>query len=149
MTATNHSDRTCLPRVGVGAVVFHNGRVLLVRRARPPRAGEWAIPGGKVRAGETLQAAAEREIHEETGVRIRAGEPVHAFDLIERNADGTLRWHYVIVDLMGEYLDGEPRAASDAGDAGWFDADALRELPLNPETRRLLATWYPELASAS
>lgn len=137
----------CLPRVGVGAVVFRNGEVLLVRRARPPRAGEWAIPGGKVRPGETLQAAAEREIREETGIRIRAGEPVHAFDLIERDADGALRWHYVIVDLMGEYLDGEPRAADDAGAAGWFGAEALQRLSLNPDTRQLLATWYPALAA--
>ncbi len=135
----------CLPRVGVGAVVFRDGAVLLVRRGHAPRAGEWAIPGGKVRPGETLQAAAEREIREETGVRIRAGAPVHAFDLIERDAAGDLRWHYVIVDLVGEYLDGEPRAADDATGAGWFGADALRTLPLNPETRRLLATWYPEL----
>jgi len=138
----------CLPRVGVGAVVFRDGEVLLVRRGHPPRAGQWAIPGGKIRPGETLQAAAEREIREETGIRIRAGEPVHAFDLIEREADGTLRWHYVIVDLMGEYLEGEPHAADDASAAGWFGAEALQSLALNPDSRELLTTWYPELARA-
>ena len=139
----------CLPRVGVGAVVFRNGAVLLVRRAHPPREGEWAIPGGKVRPGETLQQAAEREIREETGVRIRAGEPVHAFDLIERSADGTLCWHYVIVDLMGEYLDGEPHGADDAAAAAWCDETRLQTLDLNPETRRLLATWYSGLADSN
>jgi ADP-ribose pyrophosphatase len=53
------------PQVGVGAVVVHQGRVLLVQRGRPPGEGLWAIPGGRQRLGETLQQAAEREIREE------------------------------------------------------------------------------------
>jgi 8-oxo-dGTP diphosphatase len=56
------------PRPAVGAVVFKGDAVLLVQRANPPSRGMWAIPGGRVRLGETLQAAAEREILEETGV---------------------------------------------------------------------------------
>ena len=128
----------CLPRVGVGAVVFRNEAVLLVMRGQPPCAGEWAIPGGKVRPGETLQQAAEREIREETGIRIRAGEPVFSFDLIERDPDGRLRWHYVIVDLQAEYLDGEIRAGDDARQAGWFEREALSDITLNSQTRELL-----------
>ena len=65
--------------VAVGAVVFNDKRVLLVRRGQPPSEDLWAIPGGKVGLGETLQAAAEREIREETGVSIRALEPVMPF----------------------------------------------------------------------
>ncbi len=132
------SDEPRVPRVGVGAVVFHEGRVLLVQRRDPPAAGEWAIPGGKVRLGETLQQAAEREIREETGLTIRAGEPVWAFDLIERDPDGRVRWHYVIVDLQADYLAGEAVARDDALAVRWVSAAELAGLPVNASTRRLL-----------
>lgn len=128
----------CLPLVGVGAVVFRDEAVLLIRRGRPPCAGEWAIPGGKVRPGETLQQAAEREIREETGITIRAGEPVFSFDFIENDAGGRLRWHYVIVDLEAKYLEGEIRAGDDASEAGWFRREELAGMPLHPKTRELL-----------
>lgn len=126
------------PQVGVGAVVFHEQRILLVQRRDPPAAGQWAIPGGKLRLGETLQQAAEREIREETGLIIRAGEPVWAFDLIEREPDGRVRWHYVIIDLAAEYLAREPRAGDDALAVRWVAADELADLPVNASTRRLL-----------
>ena len=131
-------DGNARPVVGVGAVVRRDGRILLVKRARPPHAGLWAIPGGRVRWGETLQAAAEREILEETGVRIRAGDPVHAFDLVERDGEGRVTRHYVVIDLAAEYLGGEPRAGSDAADAGWFSEGELAALPLNPDTAALI-----------
>lgn len=132
----------CLPQVGVGAVVFQNDTVLLVRRSQPPYAGQWAIPGGKVRGGESLQQAAEREILEETGIAIRAGEPIFTFDLIEKDTDGNLQWHYVVVDLLADYLDGEVCAGDDAGAAGWFSRDQLATLPVNPLTRELLQTRF-------
>ncbi len=131
-------DGNARPVVGVGAVVRRDGRILLVKRARPPHAGLWAIPGGRVRWGETLQAAAERESLEETGVRIRAGDPVHAFDLVERDGKGRVTRHYVVIDLAAEYLGGEPRAGSDAADAGWFSDAELAALPLNPDTAALI-----------
>lgn len=130
-----------LPRPAVGAVVFHRGAVLLVQRGRPPAAGEWAIPGGRLRWGESLQAAAEREVLEETGVRIRAREPVFAFDLIE-HAAGQCRLHYVIIDLEADYLGGDPVADDDAVDARWVSPAELAELPVNATTRRLLRKRY-------
>ncbi|MBI9086154.1 MAG: HAD hydrolase-like protein [Desulfobacterales bacterium] len=125
------------PRPAVGAVVFHQARVLLVRRGKPPAAGVWAIPGGSVLLGETLQAAAEREIFEETGIRILAGDPVLAFDVL-RTENGRVRFHYVIVDLSANYIDGEPRAGDDALEARWVSTDELTRLDVNPATRRLL-----------
>jgi ADP-ribose pyrophosphatase len=126
------------PRVAVGAVVFKEGAVLLVQRGQAPAEGSWAIPGGSVRVGETLQHAAEREILEETGVVIRAAAPVYTFDVIERDAEGRVRFHYVIVDLAAEYLAGMPRPASDAVDARWVSVDELRRRKVSPETIGLL-----------
>jgi 8-oxo-dGTP diphosphatase len=126
------------PRPAVGAVVVRGDRVLLVQRRDPPNADQWAIPGGSVRLGETLQAAAEREVLEETGVTVRAGRPVFAFDVVERDAAGAVRYHYVVVDVLAEHVSGEPRARDDALDAAWLSAQDLRRLPVNTATRELL-----------
>ena len=136
------NNRPTAPQVGVGAVVFHDGAVLLVQRRNPPCADEWAIPGGKVRLGETLQQAAEREILEETGIHIKAGEPIYAFDLIENDASGQVRWHYAIIDLQAEYIDGEIQAADDASAAGWFKPEVLARVTVNSTTLKLLQTQF-------
>jgi len=128
------------PVPAVGAVVLRAGAVLLVRRGRAPSAGLWAVPGGRVRLGERLQAAAEREVREETGVRVRAGRPVYAFDSIDHDATGAIRFHYVIVDLLAEYLSGEPRARDDADDARWVRADELDRLEVSAHTLDCLRT---------
>ena len=126
------------PSVAVGAVVFHEQRVLLVKRAKAPSLGVWAIPGGSVELGETLQQAAEREILEETGITIRAGEPIFCFDAIEREPSGRVRFHYVITDLMAEYVTGEPLADDDALDARWVCAEELESLNVSEVTLELL-----------
>jgi ADP-ribose pyrophosphatase len=130
------------PRLAVGAVVFHAGRVLLVRRGHPPSRDQWAIPGGSVRLGETLQEAAEREIREETGIIIRAGEPVLTFDTVVRDPDGRVRFHYVIVDLIADYVDGVPRAGDDAADARWVYPESLGRLAVSPPTLDLLCRRF-------
>lgn len=135
-------DAEFLPRASVGAVVFREGAVLLVLRGRPPCAGEWAIPGGKLQWGETLQEGAEREVLEETGVRIRAGAPVFAFDLFERGPEGDCRQHHVVIDLEAEYLGGEPIGRDDALEARWVRAEELDQLRLNATTRQLLRDRY-------
>jgi ADP-ribose pyrophosphatase len=126
------------PRLAVGAVVIHRRQVLLVCRRDPPNAGQWAIPGGSVRLGESLAAAAQREIREETGILVRAGRPVYVFESIEHDALGAVRFHYVIVDLLAEYLSGEPRPQDDAVDARWVAPNELARLPVNATTLDLL-----------
>ena len=133
-----HSEYVTRPSVAVGAVVFKDDCVLLIRRGQPPAIDNWAIPGGKVKLGETLQSAAEREIFEETGVVIKAGEPVHTFDLLEWGKDGQLRYHYVIVDLLAEYLKGRLSAGDDAREARWVSAAELHQLNVSAETVKLL-----------
>ena len=135
------SEYPDMPRVAVGAVVIRGGRVLLVRRGKPPARGLWAIPGGSVRLGETLQQAAEREIREETGVTVRAGAPVLTFESIRRDAHGRVRFHYVIVDLAAAWVSGEPVPSDDADDARWFSAaEVAAEPDMVPKTRELLQT---------
>ena len=130
------------PRTAVGAVVFKDDAVLLVQRGNPPSRGMWSIPGGRIRLGETLQAAAEREILEETGVVIRANAPVLVYDVIQKDDRGGVKYHYVIVDLAADYVSGEPKAGDDAADARWITADELTRIAVNPATRRLLAETF-------
>jgi ADP-ribose pyrophosphatase len=134
MTNAEYPD---LPRVAVGAVVIHNDLILLVKRGKPPAKGEWAIPGGSVELGETLQAAAEREIYEETGITIQARKVIYTFDSIVMDGDRT-RFHYVILDLEASYLAGEPRAGDDVLEAGWFGSGQLEALGVNTRTLHLL-----------
>ncbi|PIE67097.1 MAG: NUDIX hydrolase [Deltaproteobacteria bacterium] len=131
-----------MPRPAVGAVVFKDDAVLLVKRGKAPACGMWAIPGGSVHLGETLQAAAEREILEETGVVIRAGDPVLVFDNIQHDAQGDIQFHYVIVDMAAEYIRGRPRAAADAADARWVREDELKHLTVSHPTLQLLKEKY-------
>jgi 8-oxo-dGTP diphosphatase len=130
------------PRVAAGAVVVNQDKVLLVLRNKAPAKDMWAIPGGSVNLGETFQAAAEREVLEETGLQIKAGEIVYVFERIERDQAGRVQFHYVILDLMAEALDpSQPLTpADDVRDAGWFslaDLDRL-SMPVSDTTRNLL-----------
>jgi ADP-ribose pyrophosphatase len=122
----------------VGAIVFKDRKVLLVRRGKPPARDLWAIPGGSVEVNETLQRAAEREIYEETGITIQALEPIYTFDYIERDEFGCARFHYVIVDLTADYVGGEPRPGDDAVEARWVSAQEVASLRVSSKTLQLL-----------
>ncbi len=126
------------PRVAVGAIVIKDNRVLLVKRSQPPGEGLWAIPGGGVELGETLQQAAEREIMEETGLTIQAKDPVYTFEVIEPDDAGRPRFHYVIVDLMADYVKGEVNPSDDASEARWVTPQELEHLPVSEATREVL-----------
>lgn len=130
------------PLVAVGAVVFKEDKVLLVLRAKPPAENRWTIPGGCVELGETLQEAAEREIWEETGLTIRAGKPVYTFDVIERDSNGVILFHYVIVDLAADYVSGELRPGDDAIDVCWASFRDTKSLKISDATRKLLKECY-------
>lgn len=126
------------PVPAVGALVFREGTVLLVRRGRPPSRDVWAVPGGRVELGESLAEAVEREVREETGVTVRAGEPVWSFDSVIRDRDGRVRYHYVIVDLSADYLAGEPRGSDDAREARWVRPGEIAGFEVSEPTLHLL-----------
>jgi len=117
------------PVVGVGGVVVHEGRVLLIRRGKPPLYGRWVVPGGTVELGEPLQEALVRELREETGLEVEPLELLTAFDRIERDGERVL-YHYVIVDYLCRWRSGEARAASDALDVAWARLDELERYDL-------------------
>lgn len=113
------------PLIGVGVFVFAaDGALLMIQRANEPARGKWSIPGGLVEVGETLQAAAAREVEEETGLRV---EPVAMVEVVERIVreeadDARIRFHYVLVDYLCRCTGGVLQAASDASDVRWVPA---------------------------
>jgi 8-oxo-dGTP diphosphatase len=126
------------PVIGVGTVVWHGERVLLVRRARPPREGQWSLPGGAQQLGETVAEAAGREVRKEAGIEVEPGETIATIDLIERDDDGRVRYHYTLVDFTAEAKGGELTPGDDAADARWFELDELEALGLWSETLRVI-----------
>ena len=108
---------------------MRSGRVLLIRRAKAPLRGRWMIPGGRLRLGEGLREAVEREVREETGVVVRARRVLVVAEHIERLAR-RVRVHFVIVDYACDYVSGVPRAGSDALAAAWVNAARLEEYDL-------------------
>lgn len=134
------------PTVGVGVVVFRCDRVLLIKRAKPPRMGEWSLVGGKQEWGETVAETAAREVAEETGLRIGPPRLLTVLDLIEGTGpqDGV---HFTLIDLVAEALDEGLSPGSDAADAAWFsEAAALRAVRWH-ETRRVLRLAFAQRAA--
>jgi 8-oxo-dGTP diphosphatase len=116
------------PRVGVGAVILHEGRVLLVRRGGAPSAGRWSLPGGLVELGETTVEAVQREIAEECGVAIRVAGVAGVLDRVVRDGDGRVRYHYVLVDYLAYPESDAVRAGSDAAECRWVDVEHVEDL---------------------
>jgi len=137
MVARSHSRRQ-RPILGVSVVVRRGGRVLLVRRARPPRQGVWALPGGKVEVGEALAEAAAREVREETGIVVVRLRQVDVAEIIDRDAADSPRSHYVVIVFEGEMQSGTLAAGDDAAEARWVRPGDLDDLALAKETKRML-----------
>jgi ADP-ribose pyrophosphatase YjhB (NUDIX family) len=124
-----------LPIAAAIAVVLRGERLLLVRRSHKPDAGRWGFPGGKIEPGETVVAAALRELDEETGVAADAVEVLTAVDLVRRESE--VLHHYVLIAVLCRWRHGEGVPASDAHETGWFDLAAIALLEKSPDVERV------------
>ncbi len=111
------------PALAVDVVVIEGNKILLVKRGQPPYQGKWALPGGFVEYGETVEAAAKREIQEETGIAIDLREILGVYSDPERDPRG----HTVSVAFVGKMVGGQLQGGDDAADAKWYDMNDLRE----------------------
>jgi 8-oxo-dGTP diphosphatase len=110
------------PQVAVGAVVVHDGRLPVVRRARPPARGRWTLPGGRVEPGEPVLEAVAREVVEETGLRVRVGELLAWWEHLGDEH------HYVILDFLAQPVGAtDAVAGDDAAEVGWMTRSQLLE----------------------
>jgi ADP-ribose pyrophosphatase YjhB (NUDIX family) len=128
------------PWVGIGVVALRDETVLLIRRGRPPRLGEWSLPGGGQRLGETVEACARRELLEETGIEVGPLRLLAVVDGITPGDPGRgPRFHYTIIDFQARWLAGEARAGGDVTEVAWAPVAALGAYGLWPEALRVIA----------
>lgn len=127
------------PIVGVGAVLVHDGHVVLARRRFEPLAGQWSLPGGGLEVGETLHDGLQREVREETGLEVEVGPLVDLFEPILRDPDGRVRHHYVILDYLCRATGGAPAAGSDVDRIALADPRDLAAYALAEAAARVIA----------
>ncbi len=128
--ARSYPQRPCL---GVSVAVFRAGRVLVTRRTKPPFAGAFSLPGGLVEVGETLEAAALRELREEVHVDARIVAFNRHVELIDCDSAGKIRHHYVIASFVGEWIAGEAEPGPEACEAVWVEPARLAGLDCTPQ----------------
>ncbi|HOV03415.1 MAG TPA: NUDIX domain-containing protein [Kaistiaceae bacterium] len=135
------------PRLGASVVLWRGGTVLLVKRGKEPLVGHWSLPGGHVEPGEPLEAAARRELFEETRLVAEALTFAEFHEIIRHDATGRLLRHFVVAVFAGMLDAGEPIAGDDAADAAFFDLERLDGLEMTPGTRDVVGRSRALLAA--
>jgi 8-oxo-dGTP diphosphatase len=126
------------PIVGVGAVILHEGKVVLVKRRYEPLAGRWSLPGGALELGETLEEGVAREIEEETGLKVAVGPVIEVFDRITTDEAKHVRYHFVLVDYLCWPVGGALGAGSDVDEAIAVDVSRLEGFDLTPKAEAVI-----------
>ncbi len=126
------------PIVGVGAVVFKDDDILLVKRGQPPAMGIWAIPGGVLNLGENIRDGVTREVLEECMITIEVGDIIDVIDAVIRDDTGAIQYHYVLCDYLAEYKAGHVQPASDVLDAKWFKYSEVFTLNTTRGTQKVV-----------
>ncbi len=126
------------PVVGVAVLVERDGAILLVKRGTPPKAGRWSLPGGHVEVGEPVREAARREVAEECHIDIEVLDVVDVCDLIRRDRQGQVRYHYALVGFLGKYLGGTASPGSDAREVAWVPIGRLAQYKLTATVRAVV-----------
>jgi 8-oxo-dGTP diphosphatase len=134
------------PIVGVGAIVVDRDRVLIVKRAHEPLAGEWSLPGGAVEVGEKLEAAIAREVCEETGLEVEVGPIVDVLDRVRYDSGGRVKYHFVLIDFLCRVSGGTLAAASDADAVAWATLDEIAALGIAEATVTVIRKGFDRLA---
>lgn len=140
------------PWVAVGVVVCHADAVLLVQRGRPPRCGAWGLPGGALHLGETIFAAAIREVWEETGLKIAPRAIITAVDSITRDTTQQIEYHYSIIEVaatLAATSSTTPVAADDARAARWVPLAQVADWLAWDETQRVITRAQEVLSSVA
>jgi 8-oxo-dGTP diphosphatase len=133
------------PFLAVSAAIVRDGQVLLVRRARPPAAGLFSLPGGVVEIGETLAEAVAREVREETGLAIEPVGLAGFRETIVRDTDARVECHFVILPFAARWLAGELKLNEELSEARWLAPAALAGLPTTPGLAEIVAAAIERL----
>lgn len=124
------------PVVGVGAIILEGGKILLEKRKSTPGEGKWAVPGGLIELGETVEQAVIREVKEETGLDVASPLLVDVVDYISLDEKGAVKYHFIILDYLVAVKGGELKAASDAAELRWVPISEVERYDLTESFRR-------------
>jgi 8-oxo-dGTP diphosphatase len=133
---SSRQEDVTAPRDGASIAVFKDRCVLLVRRAHPPYAGLWSLPGGKIDAGETAKDAVRRELKEETGIEIEIEGVIDTVKIAPGEGDGTAAYRLTV--FYGRPVGGSLKVGGDAEAAEWVHLDDVEELAITPGTVDLI-----------
>jgi len=136
------------PFLAVSAAIVRDGKILVVRRARPPAHGLYSLPGGVVEIGETLAQALVREIGEETSLAIDPVGLAGFRETIVRDPQDRVERHFVILCFAARWTAGEPVLNEELSEARWLDPAELARLPTTPGLADIVAAAFERLKQA-